>query len=201
MRRTSSKGKHSYNYGRSHAYYNYSSEAYDVYSHKRKRKMIKKKKTKVPVKSASESRRTRARMRRAEKVVKTEYMILNNKSGIKIYNVIMTFGVIFLMLIALIGIFASNNKMRTNVTIMTQKLKQLEENNDYLEAELAKNIDLEKVERIATTKLGMQKPSSHQIIYINIPKQSYTVKYESKTSKEDDGHFKFEDILNFFKKE
>ena len=140
-------------------------------------------------------------MRKAKKIIKTEYMILNNKSGIKIYYVIMTFGVIFLMLIALIGIFASNNKMRTNVNIMTQKLKQLEENNDYLEAELAKNIDLEKVEKIATTKLGMQKPSNHQIIYINIPKQSYTVKYESKTSEEDNGSFKFEDILNFFKKE
>lgn len=201
MRRTSGKGKHSYNYGKSQAYYNYSSEAYDVYSHKRKRKTSKKKKTNASVKPMSESRRTRAKMRKTAKVVKTEYMILNNKSGIKIYNVIMTFGVIFLMSILLIGIFASNNKMRTNVNIMTQKLKQLEENNDYLEAELAKNIDLEKVEKIATTKLGMQKPSNHQIIYINIPKQSYTVKYENKTSKEDEESFKFEDILNFFKKE
>ena len=56
------------------------------------------------------------------------------------------------------------------------RLNEISENNKNLETELAKNLDLEYVEYIASSELGMQKPASHQIVHINVPKESYTEK-------------------------
>lgn len=54
------------------------------------------------------------------------------------------------------------------------QLSQITEYNRYLEIELSKNLDLEYIENVAINKLGMQKPAPHQIIYISVPKESYS---------------------------
>lgn len=41
------------------------------------------------------------------------------------------------------------------------------------EYEFEKNIDLKKVEETAVTKLGMQRPEKHQMVYISMPNTDY----------------------------
>ena len=41
------------------------------------------------------------------------------------------------------------------------------------EYELEKNIDLKKIEEIAVTKLGMQRPEKHQLVYISMKNNDY----------------------------
>lgn len=41
------------------------------------------------------------------------------------------------------------------------------------EFEFEKSIDLKKIEEIATTKLGMQRPEKHQMVYIAMDNQDY----------------------------
>lgn len=53
------------------------------------------------------------------------------------------------------------------------EVKLVTDDNTNLENELAKNLDLEYIEKVATEQLAMQKPASHQIIYIEVPKESY----------------------------
>ena len=62
------------------------------------------------------------------------------------------------------------------IDTLNENLKEITENNKNLETELAKNLDLDYVEYIATSELGMQAPASHQIVHINVPKESYSQK-------------------------
>ena len=39
---------------------------------------------------------------------------------------------------------------------------------------MERNIDLSEVEEIATTELGMQRPESYQVIYVNVDKDDFS---------------------------
>jgi len=48
--------------------------------------------------------------------------------------------------------------------------------------ELERSIDLEKIEEVATTKLNMQRPEKHQLVYVNMNNSDYCeVSEEHKT--------------------
>ncbi|MBO4897259.1 MAG: hypothetical protein J5590_03070 [Clostridia bacterium] len=47
------------------------------------------------------------------------------------------------------------------------------------EFDLEREVDLQKIEEIATTKLGMQRPEKNQMVYITMDNSDYTEKAES----------------------
>ncbi|MDD4843073.1 MAG: hypothetical protein PHU31_01895 [Anaerotignum sp.] len=65
------------------------------------------------------------------------------------------------------------------------QLEELQASNAILEAELTEQIDLDYIKEQATTRLGMAEPQPYQIVYIDVPKQSYTIQYAADTTDEE----------------
>ena len=61
------------------------------------------------------------------------------------------------------------------------------------------SVDLDYIKKEATERMGMTEPQPYQIIYIDVPKQSYNVQYSNSEVQEDDG-FSFKKMLEMFKK-
>ena len=89
------------------------------------------------------------------------------------------------------------------VRIANSKLKDelvaLKSENTTLQAEISDSVDLDYIKKEATERMGMTEPQPYQIIYIDVPKQSYNVQYSNSEVQEDDG-FSFKKLLEMFKK-
>lgn len=94
--------------------------------------------------------------------------------------------------------FASVTEQKVKLTQMRNELTTLQSENNSLQAEITENIDLAKVETEATTRLGMSEPQSFQVVYIDVPSQSYTVQYDV-TDKVTKNKFSLEGIKDFFR--
>ena len=150
--------------------YNYSSEAYQLateydYSTGRRGRTPRVKKKTVGVRAMKAKEESFIGKLKA---IKVNYSMMRILIGAFI---------IFVYAMAIVNVLAVGSEQKNEYAVLKDELAQIKENNIYLETQLAENLDLEKVEKIAEKKLGMQKPAAHQIVYINVPKQSYTVQY------------------------
>jgi len=55
-----------------------------------------------------------------------------------------------------------------DINMMTNKLNDIKADNSYLSAKLDKQLNITKINDIATNRLNMAKPHKDQIIYINV---------------------------------
>lgn len=121
--------------------------------------------------------------------------VLNEKTvhSFKIYFAIFTF---FIFSISILSSYAINIEQKIQIAELKKEYKEIQGNNTYLQTELTKNIDLEVVKKVATEDLGMSKPAKHQVVYINVPKQSYTVQHETQTKSETGVRELFENLTS-----
>jgi len=81
-------------------------------------------------------------------------------------------------------------------------LKTIKQENSDLLKDLYEDYDLVDIEYVATVKLGMTKPEEHQIIHVNVPKQSYNVQYDNTTEENlEFSFFSLSSLMNFFVKD
>lgn len=160
-RRTNNNQKKSYNpinrqnvKGRNN-YYNYTSVAHDYEPDYKKNKGINK---------------------RIKKIKKEKYVKAEQGLSFVSLKFLVSFVIIATFIVAIIFVEALTIQKRFDIDTLNATLREINENNKNLETELAKNLDLDYVEYIATTELDMQKPASHQIVHISIPKESYSEK-------------------------
>jgi cell division protein FtsL len=161
----------------SKTYYSYGSEAYKYYPEveydRRRRRNL-------PIeRKVGKAEKYKKAMRN-----KTHYEFVKEKKGD--FRICFSIGTLFTFILAFVCLFAINTQKESEINANISELKKIEEANSVLQAEIAKNINLKEIEEIAKTKLNMQKPASHQIVYINIPKQSYTVLHDTVTVKKED---------------
>lgn len=107
--------------------------------------------------------------------------------------VIMVFALCFLMMAS----YAAVTQQRMKVNSLKDDLAYIKSENTSLQAEISDSVDLEYVKSEAIERLGMTEPQPYQVVYIDVPKQSYNVQYASAEIVEDDG-FTFEALLNLF---
>jgi len=88
------------------------------------------------------------------------------------------FGILAVTALAFLLLF--RYAMITEKTAQVQKLTaELQNVDSYIvqkECEMEQSLDLKKVEEIATTKLGMQRPEKHQLVYIDMNNKDYAEK-------------------------
>lgn len=148
------RNRYNYNNNRNN-YYNYTSVAHDY---------------------ELEDNRSRNINRRIKKVKKEKYVKVEQGLRFLSLKFIMAFTLIVTFITAIIFVEALIVQKKFDIDTLNANLKEITENNKNLETELAKSLDLEYVEYIASSELGMQKPANHQIIHINVPKESYSEK-------------------------
>lgn len=112
--------------------------------------------------------------RKIIKKQKTKYVVV--EKTVKLYSAKIVFCSLIFATFALtvVCIEALSIHRRFDITSLSNTLNEINENNQNLETELSKNLDLEYIEKIAYSELDMKKPASHQIIYIDVPSESYS---------------------------
>ena len=90
-------------------------------------------------------------------------------------------------------------KEMTRLTKQKSKLEDLKSANAILEAELTEQLDMDYIKQEATERLGMSEPQPYQVVYINVPKQSYTVQHDTEETTAEASLV--DKILDFFKKD
>lgn len=81
---------------------------------------------------------------------------------------------------------------------LLDELGTLQMANQALRAEVTEQMNLDFVEKEATQRLGMSEPQSYQLVYIDVPKESYTIRYAEEVE-ESPGIFSLASIMNLFK--
>ncbi|WP_341877159.1 septum formation initiator family protein [Defluviitalea saccharophila] len=85
---------------------------------------------------------------------------------------------IFIGCLFLMGQYASITFNQKEIKNLKSQLKGIQNTNATLKSEIAESIDLTFIKQKAMGKLGMVEPAPHQIVYIDIPKVSYTAYYQ-----------------------
>jgi cell division protein FtsB len=106
----------------------------------------------------------------------------SERMPLAVSKIIFLLAVAVLASVSYITIQASNTARQRTITAMTQNIEKLNTNNAYLEAQLNATIDLKRIENEAQLRLGMSKPKSYQIKYIDVQTESYVEQNNSQQS-------------------
>lgn len=107
--------------------------------------------------------------------------------------------VLFAGCIAFMGMHVMVDQAEVSLRKEKSNLEDLKSANAILEAELTEQLDMDYIKKEATERLGMSEPQPYQVVYINVPKQSYTVQHDAEEPSADTSLV--DKILNFFKKD
>ncbi len=160
------------------SYYAYGNVAYDVQPEY------------IPYYTDEEDEKNRIAEEKAQKAE-------NRESRITAFKLIIIMLLLFAGSIVFMGMNVRVANERVELRKEKNQLADLKASNAILEAELTEQIDLGYIKEQATTRLGMAEPQPYQIVYIDVPKQSYTVQYAADTTNEDNnsGFLKFKSRL------
>lgn len=81
---------------------------------------------------------------------------------------------IFLLLLTISYRNSQINEKFNDVQSLKKELSTLQKENEQLRVNIENGINVNTIEKLAKEKLGMEKLTSKQTIYINLPKQEYT---------------------------
>ena len=107
--------------------------------------------------------------------------------------------VLFIGCIAFMGMHVMVDQAEVSLRREKSKLEDLKSANAILEAELTEQLDMDYIKQEATERLGMSEPQPYQVVYINVPKQSYTVQHDTEETTAEASLV--DRILDFFKKD
>ena len=101
-------------------------------------------------------------------IVKDKREMINRKVTLLriVYMLIIAFSASFM-----ISKYVTVNETANEIRSLSRELENTRAYTSQRVYEMERNIDLSEVEEIATTKLGMQRPESYQIIYVNVDKE------------------------------
>ena len=142
-------------YGR----YNYTSEAFDY--------------DVVPAPSGKK--------RRTRKDKQVVYSRVKEAAPMSLFKTYGTIALIFCFVLGILCIYASNSSLRTSIVSLQDRLVATQEDNEYLRISIEDELDLDHIKSEAL-KLGLQMPAEYQTVEIDVPKDSYTVQYDSAES-------------------
>lgn len=116
------------------------------------------------------------------------------------FKLIVSVFVVFAGCLLIMVSFATVTQQRVQNQKLKEELSAIQNENNSEEAELINQINLDYVAKQAKERLGMSEPQSYQVIYIDVPKQSYTVQYSTPDAGEKSS-FSFDKLINFLKRE
>lgn len=109
-------------------------------------------------------------------------------------------GFVFCGCMVWMGMHAMLMKERIVIQEYKDELAVLKNENSVMMAELSEQMDLNKVKEIAETRLKMAKPQEYQVVYINVPKQSYTVQYAANQGDNEPSQGPIQKVLRILKR-
>ena len=80
---------------------------------------------------------------------------------------------IFILLLTISYRNSQINESFNEVQTLKKELASLEKENEQLEVNIENGLNLNNIEKLAKEKLGMQKLTNKQTVYVNLPKKDY----------------------------
>lgn len=121
--------------------------------------------------------------RREEERLAKEEARENRISSAKMLGVAL---VLFLGCLVFMGMNVLVDNAEVSLRRQKSELESLKSANAILEAELTEQLDMDFIRTEATERLGMSEPQSYQVVYIDVPKQSYTVQHNADDAAQED---------------
>ena len=87
--------------------------------------------------------------------------------------------VLFAGCIAFMGMNVAADNAEVSLRKQKNELDNLKSANAILEAEMTEQLDMDYIRQEAAERLGMREPQSYQVVYIDVPKQSYTLQHHT----------------------
>lgn len=113
------------------------------------------------------------------------YMKAENPRASLSISVYIFIGILFLCAGVIVFSMALLSNQKIKVSGLENSLIKEKTRTKQLETETYQVLDFDEIEDIARNKLNMSEPGMHQIRYINVPKESYSVHYEENIVEED----------------
>lgn len=143
------------------------------------------------IRKANEIKANEIEAKRANAIEKRERLVHRVKLSVAVLGV-------FSGCLVTMASYALVAEQRVENSKLNDQLISIQNENASLQAEISDKIDLEYIESEAVNRLGMAEPQPYQIMYIDVPKQSYTVQYGKDESEKED-KFSFASIVSLFK--
>lgn len=87
------------------------------------------------------------------------------------------------------------NEKFNEMQSLKKELSSLQKENEQLKVNIANGLNLANIEKLAKEKLGMQKLTNKQIVYVNLPKKDYVESASEKVVIKDQTNW-FEKLVN-----
>jgi cell division protein FtsL len=84
-----------------------------------------------------------------------------------------TVAILFILLLTISYRNSQINEKFTEVQSLKKELSSLEKENEQLEVSIENGLNLNTIEKLAKEKLGMQKLTNKQTLYVSLPKKDY----------------------------
>ncbi len=85
---------------------------------------------------------------------------------------------VFVAALAFVGLTAQLAKQQQYLTRLTKDIREVQSAINSTKAVIAAGVDLETVQKVAKESLGMAEPLAHQVVYLELPQESYTSYHE-----------------------
>ena len=122
--------------------------------------------------------RQAVRVKQKQASAKPRYVVVEDASPRVSLMSILTIIFIFACGFSIALSYAFISQKQNQISALHADIKDTMDNNERLRAEISQKFNLDDIRNIATKKLGMSEPKPYQIVYINVPKQSYVVHNE-----------------------
>ena len=132
---------------------------------------------------------------------KPSYEKSNEKKQIGSLTIKIVAKIMIALILVLVMVMLDSQKRELFQEIQSLKVEitQLKKDNDQLEISIQNSLNLNNIEQAAKELLGMQKLTSKQTLYINLPKKDY-VEPRAEEVVVDENKNIFEKIIGIFKK-
>ena len=121
---------------------------------------------------------------------------ISRDEKIKITKRIAIVFAIFLVLLTISYRNSQINESFNQVQTLKKKLSSIEKENEQLRVNIENSINLNNIEQAAKEKLGMQKLTNKQTVYVDLPKKDYIESASEEVVIEEEPNW-FQKIINF----
>ena len=115
-------------------------------------------------------------------------------------NIALIVAAIFVVLLTVSYRNSQINEKFNEVQKLKKELSSIQKENEQLKVNIENSLNLNNVEKIAKEKLGMQKLTNRQTLYVSLPKRDYVEAASEEVKKEEEKNWFQKMVDNLFNK-
>ena len=133
--------------------------------------------------------------------IKRQDIKVSKEKRIQQFKIVMLIAIAFIIVLVISYRNSQINESFSEVQNLKKELSSVEKENEQLKVNIENSLNLNYIEQMAKEKLGMQKLTNKNTVYINLPKKDYTESASEKIKIDDKNWFEniIDKVKNIFK--